>query len=102
VLFHDAYMGRTNGTAKVTLRRRSILERVAALRRWPMRRIFMSNYKLTPRPQPSRDREPSGIAADDAGATSLAEKMARNAPRSQIASSEKARLGAEASRDEDA
>jgi hypothetical protein len=62
----------------------------------------MSSSKLTPRPEPSRDREPSGIAADDAGATSLAERVARKAPHSQIDSAEKARLGAEASRDEDA
>jgi hypothetical protein len=62
----------------------------------------MSKTPLTPYPRPSKDREPSGIAADDAGATSLAEKTARQAPRDQIGSSEKARLGEEASRDEDA
>ena len=62
----------------------------------------MSKTPLSPHPQPSHDREPSGIAADDAGATSLAEKAARQAPNSQIAGTEKARLGAEASRDEDA
>ena len=62
----------------------------------------MSKTPLSSRPQPSHDREPSGIAADDAGATSLAEKAARRAPQSQIGNSEKARLGAEASRDEDA
>jgi hypothetical protein len=62
----------------------------------------MSKTPLSPHPQPARDREPSGIAADDVGATSLAEKTARNAPESQIGKSEKARLGAEASRDEDA
>ena len=57
---------------------------------------------LPSQPQPSRDREPSGIAADDAGATSIAERIARKAAESQIGTSEKARLGAEASRDEDA
>lgn len=57
---------------------------------------------LTDKPQPSRDREPSGIAADDAGATSIAERVARKAEHDQIGASEKARLGAEASRDEDA
>ena len=62
----------------------------------------MSKTQLNPHPQPSEDREPSGIAADDAGATSLAEKVARKAPHSQIDGAEKARLGAEASRDEDA
>ena len=43
---------------------------------------------------------PSGIAADDAGATSMAEQLARESP--QMQPHEKARLGAEASRDEDA
>lgn len=62
----------------------------------------MSKPPLSPRPTPSHDREPSGIAADDAGATSLAEKTARRASESQIGGTEKARLGAEASRDEDA
>lgn len=62
----------------------------------------MSKPPLSPRPRPSRDREPSGIAADDAGATSLAEKTARQASESQIDGAEKARLGREASRDEDA
>ena len=62
----------------------------------------MSKDKLSPTPKPSPDLEPSGIAADDAGATSIAEKMARKAPHSQIDASEKAKLGAEASRDEDA
>ncbi len=62
----------------------------------------MAKLPLSPHPRPTPDREPSGIAADDAGATSLAEKAARLAPRSQIGNSEKARLGAEASRDEDA
>lgn len=62
----------------------------------------MSQNKLPGRPRPSLDREPSGIAADDAGATSIAEKIARRASPSQIGASEKARLGAEASRDEDA
>jgi hypothetical protein len=52
------------------------------------------------KPQPSRDREPDGIAAGDAGATSMAEKVARKAPRMQP--HEKAQLGADASRDEDA
>ncbi len=62
----------------------------------------MSNSTPPSTPQPSQDREPSGIAADDAGATSLAEKVARKAPHSEIDSGEKAKLGAEASRDEDA
>lgn len=62
----------------------------------------MSKPPPSPHPRPSHDREPSGIAADDTGATSLAEKAARSAPQSQIAGTEKARLAAEASRDEDA
>ena len=62
----------------------------------------MSKTPLSSHPQPSNDREPSGIAADDAGATSLAEKAARKAPHSEIDGAEKAKLGAEASRDEDA
>ena len=62
----------------------------------------MSKPPLSPHPQPSHDREPSGIAADDVGATSLAEKAARGAPHSQIGRSEKVQLGEEASRDEDA
>lgn len=62
----------------------------------------MSQDPLPERPKPSKDREPSGIAADDAGATSIAERIARRASRRQINPSEKARLGAEASRDEDA
>ena len=62
----------------------------------------MSKPPLSPRPQPSHDREPSGIAADDAGAPSLAEKAARRASEGQIHGTEKAWLGAEASRDEDA
>lgn len=62
----------------------------------------MSQTPLQSHPTPSKDREPSGIAADDAGATSLAEKTARKAPEHQIDTSEKARLGADASRDEDA
>ncbi len=62
----------------------------------------MSKPPLSSHPQPSHDCEPSGIAADDAGATSLAEQTARKAPQNQIDSSEKARLGEEASRDEDA
>lgn len=62
----------------------------------------MSKPPLSPHPTPSHDREPSGIAADDAGATSLAEKAARKAPQSEIDNSEKGQLGAEASRDEDA
>lgn len=62
----------------------------------------MSQNTLSDRPRPSKDREPSGIAADDAGATSMAEKVARKATRGQMNPSEKAQLGAEASRDEDA
>jgi hypothetical protein len=62
----------------------------------------MSKTPLSPHPRPSHDCDPSGVAADDAGATSLAEKTARQAPQSQIDNFEKARLGEEASRDEDA
>ncbi len=57
---------------------------------------------LPSKPTPSKDREPSGIAADDGGATSLAERVARKAGSGQIDAQEKAKLGAEASRDEDA
>lgn len=47
------------------------------------------------------DPEPQ-IAADDAGATTLAEKIARKAPESQIDDEEKRRLAEEASRQSDA
>ncbi len=49
----------------------------------------------------SKSFEPE-IAADDAGATTLAEKMAKKAPDSQIDDDEKARLAEEASRQTDA
>jgi len=62
----------------------------------------MSKPPLSPRPEPLHEPEPSGIAADDAGATSLAEKTARRASEKQIDGTEKAKLGAEASREEDA
>ena len=42
------------------------------------------------------------IAADDAGATSLAEKMARNAEPRHIDQGEKADIGEQASRESDA
>jgi hypothetical protein len=42
------------------------------------------------------------IAADDAGATSLAEKMARNAEPRSLDEDEKSKVGAEASRQTDA
>ena len=48
-----------------------------------------------------RDLEPQ-IAADDAGATTLAEKITQAAPESQVDDDEKARLAEEASRQSDA
>lgn len=63
----------------------------------------MSKTETLPsHPHPAHEPEPSGIAADDAGATSLAEKAARAARPSEISDPEKAGLGEEASRDEDA
>lgn len=62
----------------------------------------MSQNTLPERPRPSKGRASASIAADDAGAASMAERIAREASRRQINPSEKARLGAEASRDEDA
>lgn len=53
-------------------------------------------------PQPAKESEPSGIAADDAGATSLAEKITREANDAEVSPRDKARFGVEASRDEDA
>ncbi len=53
-----------------------------------------------------KDFEPKSfepeIAADDAGATTLAEKMAKTAPDSQVDRGEKADLAEEASRQSDA
>lgn len=48
-----------------------------------------------------RSFEPK-IAADDAGATTLAEKVAKTAPDSQVDEDEKARLAEAASRESDA
>ena len=46
--------------------------------------------------------QPGDIAADDAGATTLAEKVARNAEPRQIDEGEKADIAAETSRQTDA
>jgi hypothetical protein len=53
-------------------------------------------------PTPPNDNKPSGIAADDVGASSMAERVAREADDAQVSPREKAQLGAEISRDEDA
>jgi hypothetical protein len=50
---------------------------------------------------PEAQPEPE-IAADDAGATTLAEKIAKKAPDAQIDDAEKRRLAEEASRQSDA
>jgi hypothetical protein len=52
-------------------------------------------------PKTFDDSEPQ-IAADDAGATTLAEKIAKRAPETQIDDDEKRRLAEEASRQSDA
>ena len=52
---------------------------------------------LSAKPQPTADSEPSGIAADDAGVTAMAERLAR-----KTRPSETAQLAKETSRDDDA
>jgi hypothetical protein len=52
-------------------------------------------------PPADNDDEPE-IAADDAGATTMAEKMAKKAPDGQVDDAEKRRLAEEASRQSDA
>jgi hypothetical protein len=62
--------------------------------------MSMNDNDNKPAPE-SKSFEPE-IAADDAGATTLVEKMARKAPDSQVDADEKARLAKEASRQSDA
>jgi hypothetical protein len=57
---------------------------------------------LSSKPEPSKDREPSGIAADDAGATSMAERVARDADEDRVSQNDRKALGAPARRDADA